>query len=189
MNIWINVVYLLSSVAFIYGLKLMSSPATAKRGNLISSGGMAIAVLATLMHHQILHYGWIILGLVIGTAVGIPAALTIQMTAMPEMVALLNGFGGISSLLLGWATYHHTRTLDGISALTVLLSVLIGGLTFTGSIVAWGKLKGVINQKAVLFPGQKIINAGILGVLVLFGVIFCMASGAPSMNGVRCGPF
>jgi len=117
---------------------------------------------------------------VIGTAIGVPAGLLIQMTAMPEMVALLNGFGGIASLLLGWSTYHANVDVATFTAVTIFLSALIGGVTFSGSIIAWGKLKGLkfIPSAAVLFPGQKIINSLLLVAIITLGVLFCLNPGS-----------
>jgi len=176
----INLIYILSSVAFIMGLKLMSSPATARRGNLISAAGMGLAIIVTLFDQHIVGFGGIIIGLVIGTAIGVPAGLLIQMTAMPEMVALLNGFGGIASLLLGWSTYHANVDVATFTAVTIFLSALIGGVTFSGSIIAWGKLKGLkfIPSAAVLFPGQKIINSLLLVAIITLGVLFCLNPGS-----------
>ena len=175
----INLIYLLCAVFFILGLKLLSSPATARRGNLLSAFGMLLAVVVTLFDQNVLTMNWIFLGLVVGTAIGIPAALFVSMTAMPEMVGLLNGSGGLASLLLAWSSYSANwgKPVDNptVNAVAVFLSVLIGGVTFSGSFIAWGKLKGVkwIPDKPWIFPGQKIINALLFVALLLFGVLYC----------------
>jgi len=171
--LFINFAYIVSGALFILGLKMLSSPATARRGNLLSAVGMFVAVVVTMMA-QGLDYKWIILGMVIGTVVGVVAAIKVEMTSMPEMVALFNGFGGISSLLLAWAEYHQHPEMSGFIALVAFLSAFIGGVTFTGSMVAFGKLSGKITQKAVIFKGQHIINAAILAVAVGAAALFCM---------------
>ncbi len=143
----INFAYVISAALFIFGLKMLSSPATARQGNLLSSLGMFIAIIVTLMNAG-LDYPWIFLGIIIGSGIGAFAAVRVEMTAMPEMVALFNGFGGISSLLLAWAEYHQDNELSVFIAIVVFLSAFIGGVTFTGSMVAFGKLSGKITQKA-----------------------------------------
>ncbi|XOF33459.1 MAG: NAD(P)(+) transhydrogenase (Re/Si-specific) subunit beta [Candidatus Electrothrix sp. YB6] len=175
--LFINFAYVISAALFILGLKMLSSPATARRGNLLSSLGMLIAIIITLMNAG-LDYKWILLGIVIGTGIGAVAALRVQMTAMPEMVALFNGFGGISSLLLAWAEYHQNMHLSVFIALVAFLSAFIGGVTFTGSMVAFGKLSGKISQKAVVFKGQHIINGAILAAALIGAVIFCATPGS-----------
>jgi NAD(P) transhydrogenase subunit beta len=169
----INFAYVVSAALFIFGLKMLSSPATARRGNLLSALGMFIAIAVTLMA-QGLDYKWIILGMVIGTVVGVVAAIKVEMTSMPEMVALFNGFGGISSLLLAWAEYHQHPEMSVFIAIVAFLSAFIGGVTFTGSMVAFGKLAGKITQKAVVFKGQHIINAAILIIALGAAALFCM---------------
>ncbi len=171
--LFINFIYVISAVLFIFGLKMLSSPATARRGNLLSSLGMLIAIIVTLLNAG-LDYKWILLGIVIGSGIGAFVAMRVKMTAMPEMVALFNGFGGISSLLLAWAEYHQNRELTVFIAIVAFLSAFIGGVTFSGSMVAFGKLSSKITQKAVVFKGQHIINAAILGVGLLSAVVFCI---------------
>jgi NAD(P) transhydrogenase subunit beta len=169
----INFIYVISAALFIFGLKMLSSPATARRGNLLSSLGMLIAIIVTLLSAG-LDYKWIFLGIIIGSVIGAFVALRVEMTAMPEMVALFNGFGGISSLLLAWAEYHQNRELTIFIAIVAFFSAFIGGVTFSGSMVAFGKLSGKLTQKAVVFKGQHIINAAILGIALLAAGIFCM---------------
>ncbi|MBT3394556.1 MAG: NAD(P)(+) transhydrogenase (Re/Si-specific) subunit beta [Waddliaceae bacterium] len=177
----INFVYLFCALCFIFGIKLLSSPATARRGNLISAIGMLTAVVVTLWDQDVISLEWILIGLAIGTIIGIPIALRVKMTAMPEMVALLNGSGGLASLLLGWSSYHADVNVSTLDAATVFLAVLIGGLTFTGSIIAWAKLKGVkwIKDRPVLFPGQKIFNAVLLLAAIALGWYFSAYPAAP----------
>lgn len=164
LNFLINIIYIFSAILFILGLKMLSSPLSARKGNLISASGMLLAIIATLLTRG-LSFQWIFLGVAIGILIGILAARLVAMTAMPEMVALLNGFGGIASLLVGWSVYHFTGIQDVFMAIALFFSVLIGGVTFTGSIIAWGKLSAKITGRPILFRGQKIINT-----LILLGI-------------------
>jgi NAD(P) transhydrogenase subunit beta len=170
MSALINIGYLVASVLFILGLKGLTHPRTAVRGNLLGATGMLLAVVLTLTNQQILSYEMIILGLIIGGAIGAALAIKIEMTSMPELVAVFNGFGGMASVLVAGAALLE-NTLEAelpMMQLTIAISVsgLIGAVTFWGSMVAFGKLKGLINENAVLFSGQQIINA-ILAVTAL----------------------
>jgi len=172
MNTLVQYSYVVAAILFIYGLKELSSPATARRGNLISSVGMLLAVVAGLLDQAIVEFQWIVLGVVIGSIIGAAAARMVHMTAMPEMVALFNGFGGMASLLVGWAALgadSNTFTL-----VTIILSILIGGVTFTGSMVAYGKLAEKIGSAAVLFNGQQVVNSFIVLGILGSSVMFCM---------------
>ena len=169
----INVWYILAAALFIFGLKNLGSPATAVRGNLLSAIGMAIAVIATLFSHEILEFQWILIAAALGSLIGAVAARQVAMTAMPEMVALFNGSGGVASLLVGWAALHATgNTL--FTHITILLSILIGGVTFSGSIIAWGKLSEVLTSRAVVFAAQRVLNGAILAALLASAVLFCL---------------
>lgn len=169
----INIAYILSAVLFIYGLKELGSPATARRGNFISAVGMFIAVLVTLFDKGIVDYKWILLGIVVGGIIGALAARRVAMTAMPELVAIFNGFGGLASLLVGWAAFYVSGNTK-FTLVTILLSVFIGGVTFTGSIIAWGKLSEKLNGKPVLFSGQQIFNTVLMLAIIAFGVLFVL---------------
>ncbi len=167
-----NLAYIVSAILFIYGLKELSSPATARRGNIISSVGMLIAVTVTLLAQGIIDFRWIAVGVIVGAIIGVFAARIVAMTAMPEMVALFNGFGGLASLLVGWAALAPNATR--FSLVTILLSVLIGGVTFTGSMIAWAKLNERMTGKPILFPGQSIVNALMMIAIVVCGVMFAI---------------
>ena len=165
--------YIASAVLFIFGLKMLGSARTAKRGNLVSAVGMLIAVIATLLINGIVSYKLLLAGLVLGSAIGVVAAQRVQMTAMPQMVALFNGFGGLASLLVGWAEYH--RALNGphpgipvFTMVATYLAVIIGGITFTGSVIAYAKLAEKIDGKPILFQRQKPFNAALLGLSLIF---------------------
>jgi H+-translocating NAD(P) transhydrogenase subunit beta len=164
--ILISIAYLIAAVCFIIGLKRLSSPKTARSGNIIGATGMLIAVGTTLLHWEIVSFTWILVGVVIGATTGFALARFVKMTAMPQMVALLNGFGGAASALVAGDEYLRFATAGTVDLplnvqSTIMLSVLIGALTFSGSLVAFGKLQELVTEKAVSFPLQKVIN-GIL---------------------------
>ena len=167
-----NSAYVVSAILFILGLKLLSSPATARRGNVISSVGMLIAVVATLLSEQILDWQWILMFGAIGALIGALAARLVAMTSMPEMVAVFNGFGGGASLLVGWAALFDGVSL--VSAIAASFSVLIGGLTFSGSAIAYGKLSEVLTSRALVFAGQRYFNAALLAGLLACAALFLM---------------
>ena len=174
----VDFAYIVAAVLFIFGIKMLGSATTARRGNLISSIGMLVAVVATLFRGG-LSYEWIVAGLLIGGAIGGFLAKKVQMTGMPELVALFNGFGGLASVLVGWAEFAKDPTFGGdgglIKAIAVVLAILIGGITFTGSIVAYLKLSGKISGAPTIFPGQKIVNLGVLIAILVVGILFVTA--------------
>jgi NAD(P) transhydrogenase subunit beta len=172
MDILIQFAYIVSGALFIYGLKQLGSPATARRGNAISALGMLVAVVAALLDQGIVDFQWIVIGFVVGAAIGGAAARMVQMTAMPEMVALFNGFGGMASLLVGWAALSPSS--ETFTLVTIILSILIGGVTFTGSMVAYGKLSEKIGSGSVLFSGQQVVNSLIVLGILGSSVMFCM---------------
>lgn len=162
--------YVIAAGLFIFGLKMLGSPDTARKGNGISAIGMLVAIIAALLDQGIVQYEYILGGMIIGGAVGAVAARTVAMTSMPEMVALFNGVGGAASGLVGVAALSIA---DGsFTYITIILSILIGGVTFTGSLVAYGKLSETIGSGAITFGGQKFVNGliviGILATAVLF---------------------
>ncbi|MFG0256221.1 MAG: NAD(P)(+) transhydrogenase (Re/Si-specific) subunit beta, partial [Rhodopirellula sp. JB053] len=173
---WIGAVYIVSAVLFVFGLKLLSSPATAVRGNQLSSLGMLVAVVVTLASKEIIDFRWIAVAAVLGTIIGAVAARRVAMTGMPEMVALFNGSGGVASLLVGWAALDMGGNPETVppqstfTIITILVSILIGGVTFSGSIVAWGKLSETMPSRAITLPGQQFIS-----LLLLIEMIGCGA--------------
>ncbi len=174
----INIWYIVAAALFIFGLKQLSSPATAVRGNLISSVGMLIAVAATLLSQGIVEFEWIAVAAVLGALVGALAARKVAMTAMPEMVALFNGSGGVASLLVGWAALYSAGN-STFTNVSILLSILIGGVTLSGSIMAWGKLSAVMTSRALVFAAQRLVNGLILLVLFGCGLLFLLE---PAVN-------
>ena len=159
----IALLYLGSSIAFIVGLRRLGGPRTARSGNRIAAIGMLAAIVITLVNEEIASWGTVIAGLVVGAALGIWAAVRVKMTAMPQMVAAFNGFGGIASALVA-AVAVVTSDLSELpleTSVTILISTVIGAITFTGSFIAFGKLQGIITGRPLLFPGQQFINAAI----------------------------
>jgi NAD(P) transhydrogenase subunit beta len=164
--------YLIAAILFIIGLKRLGSPATARRGNQVSAVGMLIAIVITLLRTEILSPMDVVIGLVLGSAIGLWLARSVKMTSMPQMVALLNGFGGAASLLVGGAEFLKS-ILAGApipldTGITIQLSLLIGAVTFSGSMIAWAKLQEVMTGKPITFPAQKTTNA--LLFLVILGL-------------------
>jgi H+-translocating NAD(P) transhydrogenase subunit beta len=175
----INWFYILAAFLFAMGLKQLSSPATARRGNLLSATAMLIAVGVTLFDQQVIDFRWILGGMLLGATIGLLAARLVAMTAMPEMVALLNGFGGVASLLVGWGEYVNIMNLESFVAVATFLAVLIGGVTFSGSLIAWAKLRdfwigdfGI--GRPLLFRGQQVFNSALLLAILVSGVLFVL---------------
>jgi NAD(P) transhydrogenase subunit beta len=155
----INATYLVAAMLFILGLKRLSSPRTARGGNMLGAVAMLIAVVVTLLHWEIISFTWIVVGIVIGAGTGAVLARTVKMTDMPQMVALLNGFGGGASALVAGDEYLRFgagMTLGVDVQATLMLSVIIGALTFSGSLIAFGKLQELITGRTVVLPGQKL---------------------------------
>ena len=191
-EIAINLAYIVAAILFIFGLKMLGRQASARRGNLISAIGMLLAVVATLLDHHVINYTWITVGLVVGTAIGVFCARVVKMTSMPEMVALLNGFGGLASLLVGWAEYGKIRAYGWerylaefagnpvFTSVVIALTVLIGGITFTGSMYAFAKLAEWLSGKPRLFRGQQLVNFALCGLGLAGSVVFAL-SGDPAL--------
>ena len=183
----INFAYIVASILFILGLKMLGRQTTARRGNMISSLGMLIAVVVTLFAREIVSFQWIAVGIGIGAVIGLACARLIKMTSIPEMVALLNGFGGLASLLVGWAEYGKILAAGSTSSVftgtVIVLAVLIGGVTFTGSLYAFGKLSGKLSGKPVMFSGQQFVNGALVLGLIAAGVIYVINGGGGDMGG------
>jgi NAD(P) transhydrogenase subunit beta len=174
MEIVLYLVYLIASVCFIFGIKKLSSPKTARRGNQLAALGMLLAIVVTLFDQKILTFEYIILGMVVGASIGAVMAIKVQMTGMPQMVGLLNGFGGGASALVAFAEYDRillsVQGFDVSTTITIVLSVLIGAVTFTGSLIAFGKLQGIVTGKVVKYPLQHPLNALLLLAVLAAGV-------------------
>ena len=177
MKITIEITYLIASVLFILGIKYLGSPKTARKGNLYAAIGMFLAIAATLFDQQVLTFEWIIIGSLIGSVAGVIMAYKTPMTGMPQMVGMLNGFGGGASILVALSEYFKKNPNYPVNTglpfdlpidqgIAIILSILIGGVTFTGSMIAFGKLQGLVTGKVVKYPLQHTMNALLfLGVL------------------------
>ncbi len=172
-----NIFYVFAAVLFILGLKKLSHPKTARSGNTIAAAGMFIAIVATLIAYDQIDYQLIAVGMIIGTIIGATFAIKVEMTQMPQMVAIFNGFGGGASALVAAAEFLKTGDMTTFTLSTIMISVFVGTLTFTGSFVAFGKLQGFISGKPVVFPGQQIIN-GLLALALLFMGIYVVTTAA-----------
>ena len=164
--------YLLSSVLFILGLKNLSSPKTARRGNLFAMIAMLIAIIATLIKNEIVDFTFIITGLIIGSTIGVIIARRVSMTAMPQMVALFNGLGGGASAFVALAEYYRlTGGLTTHTIVSMIISFFVGAVTLTGSLVAFGKLQGIIKSAPVVFKAQRFINMLIFTLFLITGIM------------------
>ena len=185
-----DISYLISAICFIYGLKMLSHPKTARNGNIIASIGMLIAIIATVYPGTGLDISMIAIAMLIGSIIGLFFAIKVEMTQMPQLVAIFNGFGGSASALVAASEFLKNKGLTSPSIeasllliISITLSVLIGTLTFTGSFIAFGKLQGIISTKPITFPGQQIFNA-ILAVFMLTAAYFIPQYGTISLYAI-----
>ena len=175
-NVIVNFAYLLAAILFIFGLKGLSHPRKAVKGNFLGSIGMMIAVVVTLVHRDIVSFEMILIGVVVGGAIGAFIALKVEMTSMPEMVGLFNGFGGGASVLVAGAALIEA-TISGkvepTNQLTIATAAsgLIGAVTFWGSLVAYGKLSGKMTEKAILLPARNLLNIALFVVVIVIAVM------------------
>ncbi len=173
----IQLSYIVAVSFFFFGLKKLGSPATARQGNLWASIGMFIAIVATLLERQVLNYQMIFVAIAIGSVIGAIAAYKVEMTAMPQMVGLFNGLGGAASAMVAvgefWRYLAAADSPPLPTTITAVLGVLIGGVTFTGSMVAFAKLQGIMSGSPILFPLQQIVNALLLGGFLVGSVYLC----------------
>jgi len=173
------IIYLISSILFIFGIKKLSSPKTARQGNFLASLGMFLAIIITVVLTELINWELMLLGVVIGSVIGSVMAIKIPMTGMPQMVGLLNGFGGGASALVALAEYynilnHPAHNFETSSTITIIIGILIGGVTFTGSLIAFGKLQGIVTGKVVKYPMQHPLNALLLITLIVCGVVLAI---------------
>ncbi len=174
----ISLAYLAASILFIVGIQRLSSPKTASTGNLLAAVGMGIAIVATLLHQEVVSYAGITLGVAIGAIFGVIAATRVQMTAMPQMVAVFNGLGGAASGLVAAAELIRLGN-DGVSpvleiSIPIVLGTLIGAVTLTGSFIAFAKLQELMSGQPIVFPAQQLVNAAIGIAIAALGVMVVM---------------
>ena len=181
-----TILYVVAFSLFIFGVRRGTHPTTAKQGNLIAATGMAIAVATTLLLDGIGNWGLIVLGLAIGTAVGVVASIRVQMTAMPQMVALYNGVGGGAVALIAWSEFRHDIAIGEEIPLDVfvpiLFSMVIGSVSFWGSNIAFAKLQGLIPGQPVKVPGQQVLNALLLGGILAACIVLGATNDDPSQG-------
>ncbi|MFC1900039.1 NAD(P)(+) transhydrogenase (Re/Si-specific) subunit beta [Chloroflexota bacterium] len=170
------IAYLVAAILFIIGLMRMGAPRTARAGNIMAAVGMLIAIVVTLLLREVLNYTMILIGIAIGGIIGGVAARTVKMTQMPQMVGIYNGFGGGGSLLIAVAEYFRinasvAQTFTAMDSITIVITVLIGSITLSGSFIAFGKLQGIVPSRPITYPLQNIWNA-IIFIAVLAAMIY-----------------
>jgi NAD(P) transhydrogenase subunit beta len=175
-----NLSYVLASVLFILGIKKLSHPKTARQGNALAALGMFIAIIATLLSNGQIDLKLILIGVLIGSAIGALFAIKVEMTQMPQMVAIFNGFGGAASALVASAEFLKNGDMSTFTVSTIIISVFVGTLTLTGSFIAFGKLQGFISGQPIVFPGQQLINA--ILALTLLVVAFLLVQSPSEIN-------
>ena len=179
--------YLFAGILFILSLGGLSSQESAKKGVFYGIFGMIIAVLSTVLGAEVQGHIYILTAIVIASVIGIFVARKVEMTSMPQLVAILHSFVGLAAVLVGFGSYldPHTSEISGsernIHLVEVFLGVFIGAITFTGSIIAWGKLEGKIRSKPLLYPGRHTVNITLLIISIVLGVLFTMAPGTDGM--------
>ncbi len=184
-------IYIIGSVTFIIGLKMLSHPASARNGNLVAAFGMTIAIIGTIFLYRdeagqkLGNYIWIFGGILVGAVIGTLAAKKVKMTAMPEMVSMFNGMGGACAALISISEWNHlsgaeTQSVNGFYLAIILAGLIIGSVSFAGSMIAWGKLNGRV--KDFSFPGQHLLNIGLL--LVVVGLAIYLVAAAPAQGAL-----
>src|SRR6185312_6605797 len=167
-ELWIELTYFVATALFILSLKWMSSPSTARRGVWAGELGMLLAIVGTLFHHGIVEYRWIVIALVLGTIIGVPLG-RVQMTAVPQRTALSHAFGALCVTLVGTAEFYlQAPRVPKFMMAVLALEVILGSLTFTGSLMAAGKLQEILPQRPITYKGQNLVNLGLIGLSLGF---------------------
>jgi H+-translocating NAD(P) transhydrogenase subunit beta len=183
----IEVVYLVASALFILSLRWMSSPSTARRGVRAGELGMVLAIAGTLLHHGIVDYKWIVIALVLGTGIGIPLG-RVQMTAVPQRTALSHAFGACCVTLVGTAEFYlRTPNVPPFMMAVLSMEVILGSLTFTGSLMAAGKLQEILPQRPLTYRGQNVVNLSLLGVSIALAAYLVRHPGASHLFPLMAG--
>jgi NAD(P) transhydrogenase subunit beta len=177
----LQLLYLISAILFILGLRGLSHPKSARRGMFLAEAGMLLAIIGTLLHHEIIDYKWIAAGLVLGTLIGVQMAICIPMTAVPQRTALSHSFGALAASLVGISEYsRHGAALGSVRVGVIAIEVMLGSLTFTGSLMAAGKLQGLIRGYPITYRGQNLANLGLLaGTLALIVALMFTPAASP----------
>ncbi|MBI3013555.1 MAG: NAD(P)(+) transhydrogenase (Re/Si-specific) subunit beta [Candidatus Tectomicrobia bacterium] len=180
--------YIAAAVLFVLSLKWLSAPTTARRGVRAGEIGMLLAIIGALLHHGIVSYQWILVAFVVGSLIGVPMAVLMPMTAVPQRTALSHAFGALAAALVGTAEYYlKTPNLDSFIMIALVLEMLLGFLTFTGSLMAFGKLQEVLPTRPVTYRGQNFVNLALLGIAVLIGAYLVVNPGATGLFLVFAG--
>jgi len=179
---FIQFTYLAAAAAFILSLRWLSHPTTARRGVKVGEIGMVLAIAGTLVHHDIVSYQWILVGFVLGSAIGIPLAVFMPMTHVPQRTALSHAFGALAAALVGTAEYYlHTEELGTFTMTALSLEVILGFLTFTGSLMAFGKLQDLLPSRPMIYKGQNVVNLSLLAVAVVLGIYLVLNPGRTAL--------
>src|ERR1700745_2099295 len=170
----IDFAYIIAAVLFILSLKWLSSPSTARRGVIAGEIGAPLACAATLFNPALVQYKWIAVALIIGAAIGIPLGL-VRMTAVPQRTALSHAFGALSATIIVTAEYNvHAPHITKFSMVEIAMEVIIGSLTFTGSLIAAGKLQEILPQRPITYRGQNIVSLSVLGSAIIIAIVLTM---------------
>jgi NAD(P) transhydrogenase subunit beta len=165
----VNYIYIISAALFIMALKWMNSPATARQGVIAGEVGMLLAVVGTLLRHDVVNYQWILIAFFVGSAIGVPIAYLMPMTAVPQRTALSHAFGALAAALVGTAEYYR-ETPHGFVMVAIVVETLLGFLTFTGSLMAFGKLQEILPTRPIVYRNQNVINLSLFAIAVGLGV-------------------
>ena len=166
--------YILAAASFILAIKWMNSPATARRGVIVGELGMLLAVVGTLLRYEVVDYQWIFIAFFLGSAIGVPLAYFMPMTAVPQRTAISHAFGALASALIGTAEYYR-QTHDGFIMSALVLEMLLGFLTFTASLMAFGKLQELLPTRPITYKGQNFVNLGLFVLAVVTGIALILS--------------
>ena len=187
---YVTLLYVVAAALFVLALKWMSSPATARRGVFAGEIGMLLAVVGTLMHFRVVSFEWIMIGFLIGSAAGVPLAYLMPMTAVPQRTALSHAFGALAAALIGTAEFYQkqgTGELTTFLMISLIIEMLLGFLTFTGSLMAFGKLQEVLPTRPMVFRGQNVFNLSVFGAALALGVILILSPSSTALFPVFAG--
>ena len=176
-----SVLYLLAAACFILALKWMSHPSTSRRGVLTGELGMLMAVIGTLMRHEVVNYEWIVIGLLVGSAIGVPLAVLMPMTAVPQRTAISLACGAFASALIGTAEFYRVGQRGTFTTGALMVEILLGFLTTTASLLAFGKLQEILPGRPITFKGQNFFNLGVLGVAIVLGITIVASPGSQAL--------